>query len=136
MEIGRNNIYNLDPNLEKPKFNDNPSKPKTTKEIQEDVKVQVAVKKAQEEEQEKVEEVKESNEIKQEMSELVVKLNREMSPLSHDIEFGYNEDLGQLMVNVIDSRTGDIIRQMPSEEAIKIKTKMKELVGMLFDKKG
>ena len=41
-----------------------------------------------------------------------------------------------MMVNVIDANTGEVIRQFPTKEAVQIMTKMKELIGMLFDKKG
>ena len=135
MEIN-SKLQSVDPSLKKQKFNEDATKPKTTKEVQEDVKIQIATKKVKEEEKKDVEDIQKSDEIRKEISELVTKLNQEMSPLSRDVKFGYNEDIGQLMVNVIDANTGDIIRQMPSEEAIKIMTKMKELIGMLFDKKG
>ncbi len=35
---------------------------------------------------------------------------------------------------IIDSETEEIIRQIPSEEILKIASKMQEVIGVLFDK--
>jgi len=40
-----------------------------------------------------------------------------------------------MYVTVIDTRNNEVIRQIPSEQAMKLAEKMKELVGMLFDEK-
>ncbi len=32
--------------------------------------------------------------------------------------------------------TGKLIRKIPSDEAMRLSEKMKEIVGMIFDKKG
>jgi len=73
---------------------------------------------------------------KQELQELTAKLNKEMEPLNPDIKFHFNERIDDLVVNVIDKKTDRVIRKIPSDEAIKIMEKMRELVGALFDKKG
>jgi len=53
-----------------------------------------------------------------------------------DVKFAYNDKLNQVYLNVIDKNTGETIRKLPSEEAMKIAENMKDLVGALFDKKG
>jgi len=73
---------------------------------------------------------------KEKLQELTAKLNKEMEPLNPDIKFHFNEKIDDLVVNVIDKKTDKIIRKIPSDEAIKIMEKMRELVGALFDKKG
>jgi len=73
---------------------------------------------------------------KEKLQELTKKLNEEMSPLNPDIKFHFNDKVNEMVVNVIDKNTDKVIRKMPSDEAIKIMEKMKELVGILFDKKG
>jgi flagellar protein FlaG len=59
-----------------------------------------------------------------------------MSPLNSDIKFSFNDKVDELVVNVVDKNTDKVIRKIPSEEALKIMEKMRELVGALFDKKG
>jgi len=73
---------------------------------------------------------------KEELQKLTEQLNKEMSPLNADIKFQFNDKVNELVVNVIDKNTDKIIRKIPSEEALKIMEKMRELVGALFDEKG
>ncbi len=71
----------------------------------------------------------------QETKKLVSELNDISDSLNTDIKFGYDDDLAEVFVTVTDKHTGKIIRKLPTEEAMKIKKSMKELVGSLFDKK-
>jgi flagellar protein FlaG len=73
---------------------------------------------------------------KEKLQELTQKLNKEMEPLNPDIKFNFNEKIDNFVVNVVDKNTNKIIRKIPSDEALKIMEKMRELVGALFDKKG
>ena len=80
---------------------------------------------------------KESKEkIKKKLQEVVAELNKAMSPLNTDLEFKYNQKVDELMVLVIDKKNDKVIREFPPKEALKLMEKMRELVGMLFDKKG
>jgi flagellar protein FlaG len=131
-----NNMLTPTHSAERSKTNEEPTKAKSTEELQQQAVQQAQVEKAKEEEVKKVEADSDKEAIKQELTELAGKLNAEIAPLSNDIRFGFNDKIGQLMVNVVDVKTGEVIRQFPTEEAVEIMTKMKELIGMLFDKKG
>lgn len=120
----------------KNKVEKSPDKAKNTKELQQQAIEQAQISKAKKEETKKSETTKEKEEIRQEIAQLASKLNDEIAPLSNDIRFGYSDEIDQMLVNVVDANTGEVLRQFPSEEAIEIMTKMKELIGMLFDKKG
>lgn len=115
---------------------EDPAKAKSTEELQKIAIEQDKVEKVKQEEVKKVEESKDKEELRKEITELAAKLNDEIAPLSNDIRFGFSDEIGQMYVNVIDANTGEVIRQFPTKEAIEIMTKMKELIGMLFDKKG
>ncbi len=75
-------------------------------------------------------------EIKKKLENLTQQLNNEISPLNKDLEFKYNQKIDNFMVLVIDKKTNKVIREFPFKEALKLMEKMRELVGMLFDKKG
>ena len=75
-------------------------------------------------------------EIKKKLENLTEQLNNEISPLNKDLEFKYNQKIDNFMVLVIDKKTNKVIREFPFKEALKLMEKMRELVGMLFDKKG
>jgi flagellar protein FlaG len=67
---------------------------------------------------------------------LVNELNKisEEEPLS--VSFGYDEELGKVYINVTDKNSGEVIRKLPSEEAMKFAKSIKETVGKLLDKRG
>jgi len=81
-------------------------------------------------------EKKSKDEIKKELQKIVEELNREMNPLNIDLKFKFNDKIDELTVMVIDKKTNEVIREFPPKEALKLMEKMRELVGMLFDKKG
>lgn len=69
-----------------------------------------------------------------EVSEFVQSQNR-------NLNFSYNEDSNQSVVKVTDSETGELIRQIPSEEVLRLSERIKDLqsdvgatVGVLFNK--
>lgn len=84
------------------------------------------------EEQEK----KSNEELKRELQEVVRELNNEMSPLNREIKFGFEDKIESLYVTVQERSTDKVIRKIPSEEAMELMAKMREIVGIIFDKKG
>lgn len=73
---------------------------------------------------------------KTEMEQLVANLNDEISLISTDLRFGYNDTAEMLQVSIINKETDEIIRRFPTEEAVALMTSMKEFIGLLLDKKG
>ncbi|KFL35359.1 MULTISPECIES: flagellar protein FlaG [unclassified Sulfurospirillum] len=70
------------------------------------------------------------------LEQTVNELNDQMDLLETNIAFGFNKELSRMYVSVIEKSSGDTIRQIPTEEAMALSVKMKEIVGMIFDKKG
>ena len=75
-------------------------------------------------------------EIKEKLKSLTEKLNKEMEPLNTSVKFGFDDKVDEMVVNVMDTKTDKVIRKIPSDEALKLMAKMREVVGMLFDTKG
>jgi len=75
-------------------------------------------------------------EIKKKLQEITEQLNKEMDTLNTTIRFGFDDKIDEMYVSVIDTKDNKVIRQIPSEEAMRLAAKMRELVGMLFDEKG
>ena len=59
--------------------------------------------------------------------------NRKMS--STHIEFSYNENVNRVSITVYDDVTGEVIREIPPEESLKMLEKMWEITGLLVDEK-
>jgi flagellar protein FlaG len=79
---------------------------------------------------------KSKEEIKKELQNVIEELNKAMSPLNQNLQFQFNDKVNELIVQVIDKKNDIIIREFPPKEALKLMEKMRELVGLLFDKKG
>ncbi|MFV1939551.1 flagellar protein FlaG [Pseudomonas luteola] len=54
----------------------------------------------------------------------------------HNLHFELDEESGQVVVNVVDQDTGKLIRQLPSEEALKLARNLKDLNSFLFSEKA
>jgi flagellar protein FlaG len=59
-----------------------------------------------------------------------------MDDLQTNLGFSIHEELdNQVIVEIRDRKTGELIRQIPSEELLSIREKMAELTGLLFDQR-
>jgi len=59
-----------------------------------------------------------------------------MEQLDTNVRFAYNDTLNLMVVQVKDAKTGDLVTQLPSKQAIKISEYFKESIGILFDKES
>jgi len=55
-----------------------------------------------------------------------------MNLMQKGLAFNIDEDSGKQVVKVIDEQTGDLIRQIPNEEALEIAKKLNEVAGLLM----
>lgn len=92
--------------------------------------------KAQQTELEELKEKQDIEEQKKKLNELAQQLNKELNPLNTNVTFSFNEDIEGLYVTVSERDTNRVIRKIPSDEAMELMAKMKEVVGMIFDKQA
>lgn len=59
-------------------------------------------------------------------------INKTMKSLSHRLEFSVDEDSQRQVVKVVDPDTKEVIRQMPSKEALEIAKALDRLQGLLI----
>ncbi|MGH8380244.1 flagellar protein FlaG [Pseudomonas sp.] len=52
-----------------------------------------------------------------------------------NLEFSTDEESGRIVVKVIASETGELVRQIPSEEALRIAHSLSDVNSLLFDAK-
>ena len=57
------------------------------------------------------------------------------SIFDRELRFSVNKELDQVVVKVIDSTTDKVIKEIPPEDIIRLHLRMKEVIGLLFDKK-
>ncbi|GAA7150272.1 FlaG family protein [Helicobacter pylori] len=64
------------------------------------------------------------------------RLNEEMKRIGTDINFSYNDTIKGLVVSVKDANGDKVIREIPSKEAVELMQRMRDVIGIIFDKKG
>lgn len=79
---------------------------------------------------------KKTQDLKAELSKLTEDLNKEMNPLNINVKFGFEDKIGEMYVSVYEKDTNKLLRKIPSDEAISLMSKMREIIGIIFDKKA
>ena len=59
-------------------------------------------------------------------------INKVMASFSISVQFKIDPDYKELIVKVVDQDTGKLIRQIPTEEVVKMSKAMDNLKGLLF----
>ncbi|MEZ9236170.1 MULTISPECIES: flagellar protein FlaG [Shewanella] len=74
---------------------------------------------------------KESN--NQELAEVTDDLNDMASIMRKGLAFKVDDDSGKNVISVMDIDSGDVIRQIPNEEALELSKKLAEVAGILLN---
>ncbi|RNF30549.1 hypothetical protein NM04_11975 [Massilia aurea] len=69
---------------------------------------------------------------KDEVSAAVKKLNEAMPPSAQSLEFEIDEDSKEIVVKIIDQSTREVVRQMPSKEALEMAKAIDKMQGLLI----
>jgi len=65
----------------------------------------------------------------------VSEIEKFLSSTRRNLAFSTDEESGRIVVKVIASDTGELIRQLPSEEALRIASSLSDVNSLLFDAK-
>ncbi|GMT43769.1 MAG: hypothetical protein IEMM0003_0588 [bacterium] len=76
----------------------------------------------------------EGNLKKQDIQHIDRKINS-LNLLSQKIQFSFSKEMGMLYVKVIDTKTGTVIGQIPPKAIMRFEESMREMIGVIFDKK-
>ena len=68
----------------------------------------------------------------EELNQAVNDIAASMNVMQKGLSFKIDEESGVQIVKVIDVKTGDLIRQIPNEEALDIAQKLNEVAGLLM----
>lgn len=85
-----------------------------------------------------MEETQQENQEKNEekLREAVDKINKTAVIFDRSLRFQVHEATHRTMVSVIDTINDKVIRQIPEEEVLDLVAKMKDYIGLIFDKKA
>lgn len=68
----------------------------------------------------------------EQVKQAVQEINKAMKSLSQDLEFSIDEDSDRTVVKVVDQQTKEVIRQVPSKEALEIARALDKVQGLLI----
>lgn len=72
----------------------------------------------------------------EQVKQAVQDINKSLKSLAQGLEFSVNTDTRQTVVKVIDRQTQEVIRQMPSEQALQIAKALDQVLGKLLSEKA
>lgn len=76
-----------------------------------------------------------SEDEKKKLEEQLKKLNESISSTGKQLHFKYNDEAQQLYVEIVNSKTQEVISSLPPEFLVDLSIKMKEMIGLFLDKK-
>ncbi len=68
----------------------------------------------------------------EELAKAVANINKSLQTLSQDLEFSVDQDSNRTIVKVVDQQTKEVIRQIPSPEALEIAKALDTVQGLLI----
>lgn len=83
----------------------------------------------------KAEKAPDPKELRQQLQEATEQLNRQMQRNQRDLSFSVDDAANKIVVTVKSSESGEVIRQIPSEAALKVAHNLADVKGLMEDKK-
>jgi len=83
---------------------------------------------------------KEERLSKEERKELVKKsiaeMNAEFELKNYSIRFSIDDKLKEIVVKIVDTKTDEVIRQIPPDGVLRLRAHLQEMVGILLEEKA
>jgi len=74
---------------------------------------------------------------KEEVQEVVQQINKHVQQINRDLLFSVDDSSGRTVIRVVNSETEEVVRQIPSEEVLRIlhnlQEQMDDSTGLIFD---
>lgn len=74
-------------------------------------------------------------ELEEEVKDSVKDVNEIVKKVKEGLSFQIHEDTDELMVQVVDLKTEEVIKELPPEEMLDLKARIHEMVGILINEK-
>ncbi|GEM_PF-896884 len=68
----------------------------------------------------------------QSLNGTVSELNQMVQSLHRELQFQVDKDSGDVVVKVVDTETGDVVRQIPPEEVLRLRERLAKSAGAIF----
>ena len=68
------------------------------------------------------------------MQQAVEQIQRVVPRVAQNLQFTVDKETGKTIIRVVDSRTEEVIRQIPTEEILSIARALDRMPGLLFNR--
>ncbi len=73
-----------------------------------------------------------AKEAAESLDQVVSDLNTLAHDLHRELRFSVDNESGETVVKVVDSATEEVVRQIPSEEVVRLRKRLAEAAGVIF----
>lgn len=77
-----------------------------------------------------------AGQIKQSLQDAVRILNDQVSAKSQGLGFSYDESINRPVITVRNTQTGQVVRQIPGEDVLRMAHNLDKLKGILYNEKA
>ncbi|MDD3314360.1 MAG: flagellar protein FlaG [Syntrophaceticus sp.] len=82
-----------------------------------------------------VEDAPSSGAVEQQPADVLSSLQEENFNINFDLSFHIHKETNQLIVQILDPQTNEVIKEIPPEEMLKLAENLHKMIGLFFDKK-
>ena len=75
-----------------------------------------------------------AEEMRKNLQEAVTRLNEQMQSKGRDLSFSMDERIDRTIITVKNLQTGEVVRQIPTEEVVRMAHSIEDMKGVLFNK--
>jgi flagellar protein FlaG len=75
-----------------------------------------------------------AEEMRKNLHEAVARLNEQMQSKGRDLSFSLDERIDRTIITVKNLQTGEVVRQIPTEEVVRMAHSIEDMKGVLFNK--
>lgn len=69
---------------------------------------------------------------REQLDSVVASMQTAIQSISRDISFQVDDSSGRVVVKVVDGSSGEVVRQIPSEEALELAVRLEDMRSLLF----
>lgn len=77
----------------------------------------------------------ERSDLEQKLLELAKELNKEIESINTNLMFDYEDTISSLILTIKQRDSGEIIRKIPTDEALELMKKMRDVINIILDTK-
>jgi len=79
-----------------------------------------------------VEQARKPEQNQQPLDDMVSELNNLVRELHRELQFSVDDKSGETIIKVVDRETDEVVRQIPSEEVVRLRQRLQEAAGTIF----